>query len=109
MSVTKAPYQGLAEYWIKAAKEHGYNATDLNARYTEGLHIIKILYPHNQLTVVEKCNANYDFVGFSPIYYTQKHGRRYGTYRAFLEPARSRKNLFIYKYSDVQKVYYFFK
>ncbi|XP_021948924.1 glucose dehydrogenase [FAD, quinone] [Folsomia candida] len=77
LSVTKAPYQGLAEYWIKAAKEHGYNATDLNARYTEG---------------------------FSPIYYTQKHGRRYGTYRAFLEPARSRKNLFIYKYSDVQKV-----
>jgi choline dehydrogenase len=75
--VSEPPFNGLAEDWLKAAQEHGYNITDLNARYTEG---------------------------FSPIYYTQKNGRRYGTYRAFLEPARSRKNLFIYKFSDVQKV-----
>jgi hypothetical protein len=36
LSVAQAPYIGLAEDWIRAAQEHGFNRTDLNAEYTEG-------------------------------------------------------------------------
>ncbi|ODM94362.1 Glucose dehydrogenase [FAD, quinone] [Orchesella cincta] len=42
--------------------------------------------------------------GFSHIYYPIKDGRRVSTYKAFIEPIRSRPTLTIYKFSVVTKV-----
>ncbi len=32
----EVPYFGMAEYFLDAAQELGYNRSDLNGRYTEG-------------------------------------------------------------------------
>lgn len=32
----EVPYYGMAEYFLDAAQELGYNRSDLNGRYTEG-------------------------------------------------------------------------
>lgn len=44
------------------------------------------------------------FLGFSPIYFTQKNGRRHSTYKAFIEPIRNKPNLKIYKFSQAYRV-----
>ncbi|CAG7824981.1 unnamed protein product [Allacma fusca] len=77
LNVAQPSYVGMAEMFCEAGKEFGYPRTDLNAEFKEGC---------------------------SPIYYTQKNGRRFGTYKAFIEPIRDRKNLYIYKFSHVTKI-----
>lgn len=77
LGVSLTPYKGMAEDWIAAGLEQGYERTDLQAEYTEG---------------------------FSPIYFTQKNGRRHSTYKAFIEGIRNRPNLKIYKFSQVYRV-----
>ena len=62
---------------LEGAGEFGIPYKDLNAEYVEGI---------------------------MPLYVTQDKGRRCGTGRAFLEPARKRKTLTVYKFAHVTKV-----
>jgi choline dehydrogenase len=77
LKVAPAPYDGLSKEFIAAGEEMGYHRGDLNARYNNT---------------------------FSHIYYTQGNGRRYGTMKAFIEPARTRPNLSIYKFARAHKI-----
>ncbi|CAG7836566.1 unnamed protein product [Allacma fusca] len=77
LEVEQPSYKGMEETYCKAAEEVGVPRLDLNAEFMEGC---------------------------SPIYYTQKNGRRYDTYHAFLKPIQDRQNLFIRKYSHVTKI-----
>lgn len=43
----EVPYYGMAEYFLDAAQELGYNRSDLNGRYTEGT---KQRYSKNTIT-----------------------------------------------------------
>ncbi|CAG7833011.1 unnamed protein product [Allacma fusca] len=77
LRVGQPPYKGMADVFCKAAEEVGIPTTDLNAEFIEGC---------------------------SPVYLTQKRGKRLGTYHAFLKPIKQRRNFRIRKYSHVTKV-----
>lgn len=68
---------GVAPEYVRAAQELGYPQVDLNAPYKEGFDIIK---------------------------YPIKNGQRQATYKAFIEPVRTKPGLTILKYSQVTKV-----
>ncbi|ODM94363.1 Glucose dehydrogenase [FAD, quinone] [Orchesella cincta] len=77
MEVSLPAYQGLANQFVNAGKESGFKIIDYNAPFHEG---------------------------FAPFLYTQKRGRRMGTYQAFLEPIRDRKSLTVRKFAHVNKL-----
>ena len=77
MKVNEQPFKTVIQAIVDGAKEAGIPYKDLNAEYVEGI---------------------------MPLYVTQDKGRRCGTGRAFLEPARKRKNLTIYKYAHATRV-----
>lgn len=77
MHVESASFRPMHKYFVDAANELGIEELDLNGPQREG---------------VAACE------------FTQKNGRRYGTYSAFLKPFVNRKNLRISKYSHVTKV-----
>ena len=77
LKVNEQPYRGMVDYFIKGAEELGVPYTDLNAEYASGV---------------------------MPLYLTQENGRRCGTNKAFIEPARKQGRLTVHKYSHVTKV-----
>ncbi|CAG7730564.1 unnamed protein product [Allacma fusca] len=77
LNVEQPAYKGMSDIYCRASEEIGIPRRDLNAEYSEGC---------------------------SPVYNTQKNGRRHDTCNAFLEPVRHRTNLVIRKYSQATKV-----
>ena len=77
LNVEQPSYTGLASTFLKAGAELGFPEVDLNGNFTEG---------------------------FETLYYSLKNGRRFGTYKAFIEPIRNRPGLTIYKYAHVNRV-----
>ncbi|ODN03058.1 Glucose dehydrogenase [FAD, quinone] [Orchesella cincta] len=77
LTIQVPPYTGMAEKYLKATEELGYQRMDLNGRYTEG---------------------------FDYTYTPMRFGRRQSTFTAFLEPIRHRSNLTIRKFAHVTKV-----
>ncbi|KAJ8673431.1 hypothetical protein QAD02_004693 [Eretmocerus hayati] len=76
--ISYPPYHTpLAEGFLKAGREMGYRNIDYNGR---------------------------ESVGFSYIQSTMKNGTRMSTNRAYLYPIKGRKNLFVTKYSRVNKI-----
>lgn len=68
----------LADKFVAAAKEMGYEERDLNAEQS---------------------------AGFSQLDATLKDGRRWSTYEAFIRPIQHRTNLVIYRYARVVKIH----
>jgi choline dehydrogenase-like flavoprotein len=68
----------LADYFIKAAKEMGFQERDPNSKQSQG---------------------------FSQLDATLKNGARWGTFEAFLQPILHRRNLVIYRYARVIKIH----
>ncbi|ODN06597.1 Glucose dehydrogenase [FAD, quinone] [Orchesella cincta] len=77
VEVGPAPYEGMRDFFVEAAKEKGYPQKDLAGHYDEAFDIIN---------------------------YNSKNGRRDSTYTAFIEPIRQTSGLTIYKFSDVTRV-----
>lgn len=51
-----------------------------------------------------KVISRYFPIGFSPLDFTMKGGRRYSTYQAYILPSMHRRNLMIYRYAMATKV-----
>ncbi|KAJ8672765.1 hypothetical protein QAD02_004025 [Eretmocerus hayati] len=78
VSITHVPYRStLAETFIRAGKELGYPEVDYNGA---------------------------EQIGFSLFHTTTKNGERWSTNRAYLHPAKNRKNLLLTRNSHVNKI-----
>ncbi|CAG7820917.1 unnamed protein product [Allacma fusca] len=75
--VAPPDYHPLTQYFIGAAKELGYTHLDLNGYHAEGVDTIQ---------------------------YAIRHGQRDGAYNSYLQHARFRDNLRIYKYGVVNQI-----
>ncbi|CAG7821296.1 unnamed protein product, partial [Allacma fusca] len=76
LTVTDANYAPLLDNFLRGGQELGYDTVDFNGDKQQG---------------------------FGPDQVTQKSGVRCSTYKAFIEPVLSRKNLHILQYSVVEK------
>jgi len=104
MKIERPPYAGMGEIFVQAAQDMGYPRTDLNAPFKEGMGIFLLLCNSDILCYFRIILIIIDHSGFSPIYMPMKDGRRGGTYKVFLEKARQRPSLTIYKFAHVNKV-----
>ncbi|CAG7820990.1 unnamed protein product [Allacma fusca] len=77
VSVEIPAYRPLADSFINAGKEFGYDHADLNGYYTQG---------------------------FDYIHYAAHNGRRSAVFDAYIRRARRRPNLTIYKFTVANKI-----
>ncbi|XP_035714022.1 glucose dehydrogenase [FAD, quinone] [Folsomia candida] len=77
LSVTSKPDDPIIKDWMSAAKEMGFKNSDANAYQTST---------------------------FVPADLTTKDGRRWSTYKAFIQPALDRNNFKVIRYAHVTKV-----
>lgn len=78
MHITYPPYRTpLAESFVKAGRELGYPTIDYDDRRN---------------------------IGFSYVHATMQNGTRLSTNRAYLHPAKHRKNLFVSRHSHVHQI-----
>ncbi|XP_035709908.1 oxygen-dependent choline dehydrogenase-like [Folsomia candida] len=77
LSVTAKPDDPLTRDWMSAAREMGFNNSDANAYQTST---------------------------FFPVDHTTKDGRRWSTYKAFIQPVLHRSNFKVIRYAHVTQV-----
>ena len=78
---------------------------DLNGPYREGYELITFKSSKQSVIIV----TDYGFcdcfaAGAAGVTYSQRRGRRWSTYRAYIEPIRRRRTLTIHKHARVYKV-----
>ncbi|CAL8146316.1 unnamed protein product [Orchesella dallaii] len=101
----KWSYNNVEHYFKKMEDYHGIYKNNLGKHGRNGpLRIEPVIYAPGLDYVLEAVKeAGYTF---SPLEYTQKRGRRYSTYSAYIKPNLDRPNLEILRYSHVTKIHF---
>ena len=89
-------------YLFQAFQEHNFQNVDMNTEVQAGL---KYKSDFKFLLITYRCECFFA-IGYGYLDQNIKAGRRWGTYKAFIQPVLTRPNLSIYPYARVLKVIY---